>query len=104
MEYEYYILATNLRKMTDRSHYVNQDNPHRPGKPYWSREELIEKLEFNNICVQQMWELDYTVIKDNLLFVIVPKGDLEDRMKELVDKSVFRIMMRTGKPEFPNKD
>ena len=99
MDLNYYVLVVSLRKKTDRGHFDNPDVAH-GGTNYFNKEELVDKLEFNNICVQQLYENDFGIIKDNLLLVQVQKGDLEDRMKELIDKSIFMILMKTGKPEF----
>ena len=97
MEINYYILAASLRKATDRAHFINK-NEHHKGEDYFSKTQLMEKLDFNSIGYRELYEEDYGVIKNNILLIEV-QGCLEERLLELIDKSVFRILMKTGKPE-----
>lgn len=99
MELNYYVLVTSLRKQTDRNHFHKKTNPNKSGKDYFDKSELIDKLDYNDISYAQLYEEDFGIIRDNLLLVKC-QPCLEERLYELVDKSIFLILMRTNQPDY----
>ena len=95
-----YVLQACLRKVIDRQHF-DKGSDKKDIVPYYKKGELLKMFEANHIYYQQLYSKDdYGIYRDNLLLVRVNCKELEERLLELVDHSVFNVFMKTGDKDF----
>ena len=84
----YFLLCPSLRKFVNNT----TQNPER-STSYDDNRTFYSRLEANNMYYRKLYyEDEYNIVRKDYVLVVADEC-LEERLKELVEKSLFKIMM-----------